>query len=125
MDATLLDALTRLVNLLDEPASVPRLAPLIQQEITVRLLTGPHGPQLRHLVMAGSPGQQIAKVVVDAATHKHRVRGVEDPRLGVRCGLSRWFNHVVNSGGALMIATSHAAVSSRLRIPSLTPSHAI
>jgi AraC-like DNA-binding protein len=63
MDATLLDALTRLVNLLDEPALVPRLAPLIQQEITVRLLTGPHGPQLRHLVMAGSPGQQIAKVV--------------------------------------------------------------
>lgn len=63
LDATLLDALTRLVNLLDEPALVPRLAPLIQQEITVRLLTGPHGPQLRHLVMAGSPGQQIAKVV--------------------------------------------------------------
>jgi hypothetical protein len=62
LDATLLDALTRLVNL-DEPALVPRLAPLIQQEITVRLLTGPHGPQLRHLVMAGSPGQQIAKVV--------------------------------------------------------------
>ena len=63
LDATLLDALTRLVNLLDEPALVPRLAPLIQQEITVRLLTGAHGPQLRHLVMAGSPGQQIAKVV--------------------------------------------------------------
>jgi len=63
LDATLLDALTRLVNLLDEPALVPRLAPLIQQEITVRLLTGPHGPQLRHLVMAGSPAQQIAKVV--------------------------------------------------------------
>jgi AraC-like DNA-binding protein len=63
LDATLLDALTRLVNLLDEPALAPRLAPLIQQEITVRLLTGPHGRQLRHLVMAGSPGQQIAKVV--------------------------------------------------------------
>ncbi len=40
-----------------------RLAPLIQQEITIRLLTGPHGPQLRHLVTAGSPRQQIAKAV--------------------------------------------------------------
>jgi AraC-like DNA-binding protein len=56
-------ALVRLVNLLDEPTLVPRLAPLIQQEITIRLLTGPHGPHLRHLVIAGSPGQQIAKAV--------------------------------------------------------------
>jgi AraC-like DNA-binding protein len=63
LDSTLLDALTRLVSLLNEPALVPRLAPLIQQEIIVRLLTGPHGQQLRQLVVAGSPGQQIAKVV--------------------------------------------------------------
>jgi hypothetical protein len=32
----LLDALIRLVTLLDEPALVPRLAPLIRQEITIR-----------------------------------------------------------------------------------------
>jgi AraC-like DNA-binding protein len=63
LDAALLDALVRLVALLDEPALVPRLAPLIQQEVTVRLLAGPHGPQLRHLVTAGSPSQQIAKAV--------------------------------------------------------------
>src|SRR5436309_2486383 len=41
LDATLLDALVRLVNLLDEPALVPRLAPLIQQEITIRLFGAP------------------------------------------------------------------------------------
>jgi AraC-like DNA-binding protein len=63
LDADLLDALVRLVKLLHEPALVPRLAPLIQQEIIVRLLTGPHGPQLRHLVTIGSPSQQIAKAV--------------------------------------------------------------
>ena len=63
LDAALLDALVRLIKLLDEPALVPRLAPLIQQEITIRLLTGPHGLQLRHLATAGSPSQQIAKVV--------------------------------------------------------------
>jgi AraC-like DNA-binding protein len=63
LDAALLDALIRLVSLLDEPALAPRLAPLIQQEITIRLLTGPHGPQLRRLVTAGSPSQQIAKAV--------------------------------------------------------------
>jgi AraC-type transcriptional regulator len=32
----LLDALIRLVTLLDEPTLVPRLAPLIRQEITIR-----------------------------------------------------------------------------------------
>jgi AraC-like DNA-binding protein len=39
------------------------LEPLAQQEVTIRLLTGPHGPQLRHLVTSGSPSQQIAKAV--------------------------------------------------------------
>jgi transcriptional regulator GlxA family with amidase domain len=61
--SALIDALVRLVKLLAEPALVLRLAPLVQQEIAIRLLTGPHGPQLRHLVTAGSPSQQIAKAV--------------------------------------------------------------
>jgi AraC-like DNA-binding protein len=63
LDEAVLDALVRLVELLEEPALVPRLAPLIQQEITIRLLTGRYGPQLQHLVAVGSPSQQIAKAV--------------------------------------------------------------
>ena len=63
LDAALLDALVRLVKLLREPTLLPRLAPLIQQEITTRLLVGPHGPQLRQLITSGSPNQQIAKAV--------------------------------------------------------------
>jgi AraC-like DNA-binding protein len=63
LDTDLLDALVRLVKLLDQPALIPRLAPLIQEEVIIRLLTGPHGPQLRRLVTAGSPSQQIAKAV--------------------------------------------------------------
>lgn len=63
LDTGLIDALIRLVKLLDEATLVHRLAPLIQEEITVRLLTGPHGSQLRHLVAAGSASQQIAKAV--------------------------------------------------------------
>ncbi|AHG65185.1 AraC family transcriptional regulator [Advenella mimigardefordensis] len=63
LDNALTDALIRLVNLLNEPALAPRLAPLIQQEITIRLLTGPHGPQLLHLVAVGSPSQKIARAV--------------------------------------------------------------
>jgi AraC-like DNA-binding protein len=63
LDQALLDAVVRLVELLNEPALIPRLAPLIQQEITIRLLAGRYGPQLRQLVSIGSPSQQIAKAV--------------------------------------------------------------
>jgi len=63
LDTGLNDALVRLVKLLEEPQLLPQLAPLIKREITVRLLLGPHGSQLRFLAAAGSPSQQIARVV--------------------------------------------------------------
>ncbi|SFN56730.1 AraC-type DNA-binding protein [Formivibrio citricus] len=69
LDAGLQDALTRLVRLLAEPPLIPLLAPLIQQEIVVRLLNGGHGPSLRRLVAVGSPSQQIAKVIAWLKQH--------------------------------------------------------
>jgi AraC-like DNA-binding protein len=63
LDEHLMGGLIRLVELLEEPALVSRLAPLIQQEIVIRLLAGPHGAQLQHLVADGSPGQQVSKAV--------------------------------------------------------------
>ena len=78
LDETLIDALVRLIKLLGEPALVPRLAPLIQQEITIRLLTGPYQPQLLHLVAAGSPGQQIAKAVAWLKQNFTRTLHVDD-----------------------------------------------
>ena len=78
LDVALLDALVRLIKLLDEPALVPRLAPLIQQEITIRLLTGRYGPQLQHLVAVGSPSQQIAKAVAWLKQNFTHVLHVDD-----------------------------------------------
>lgn len=63
LDEGLLDAITRLVNLLNEPDYIPQLAPLIQREIAVRLLRGEHASTLRHLVTLGSNCQRIAKSV--------------------------------------------------------------
>jgi AraC-like DNA-binding protein len=63
LDEALLDALVRLLELLDEPELLVRLAPLIQQEIVIRLLAGPHGPQLQRLAAHGSPSQQISRTV--------------------------------------------------------------
>jgi AraC-like DNA-binding protein len=78
LDEVLLDALVRLVELLEEPALIPRLAPLIQQEITVRLLTGRYGPQLHHLVAVGSPSHQIAKAVAWLKQNFSHVLHVDD-----------------------------------------------
>jgi AraC-like DNA-binding protein len=86
LDGALLDALVRLLTLLDEPTLLPRLAPLIQQEITVRLLVGPHGPYLRKLASAGSPGQQIAKTVAWLKQHYAEAVDVED--LAIRAHMS-------------------------------------
>lgn len=69
MEEGLLDALIRLIQLLNEPKLIPLVAPLIQQEIIVRLLNSGHGPSLRHLVAAGSPSQQIAKVIAWLKQH--------------------------------------------------------
>ncbi|WP_027712190.1 AraC family transcriptional regulator [Dickeya chrysanthemi] len=69
LDPGLQDALTRLLRLLAEPSLIPLLAPLIQQEIVVRLLNGGHGTSLRRLVAVGSPSQQIAKVITWLKQH--------------------------------------------------------
>jgi AraC-like DNA-binding protein len=86
LDAALLDALVRLLALLEEPALLPQLAPLIQQEITLRLLVGPHGPCLRQLASAGSPGRQIAKTV--AWLKQHYAQSVNVEELAVRAHMS-------------------------------------
>ncbi|MCV7320848.1 AraC family transcriptional regulator [Mycolicibacterium confluentis] len=53
-DAELLDAVARLVRLLDRPADAPVLAPLYEQEILWRLLVGPHGATVRQIALADS-----------------------------------------------------------------------
>ena len=63
LDAGVLDALRRLVDLLGEPELLETVAPLIKEEIIARLLSGAHGPQLLHVIAAGSPSLHIAKTV--------------------------------------------------------------
>ena len=59
----LLDAVCRLVALLDSPQDVGPLAPLALREITYRLLTGPQGWRLRQIASAGAPAQRIAGAI--------------------------------------------------------------
>lgn len=63
MTAPMLDAVSRLVNLLDRPREAAVLAPLVLKEIYYRVLTGTLGHRLRDLCTADSHAQRIARVI--------------------------------------------------------------
>lgn len=82
----LLDAVGRLVGLLDSPQDVGPLAPLVLREITYRLLTGPQGLRLRQIAVAGAPAQRIARAIRWLKDHfagSHRIES-----LAKRVGMS-------------------------------------
>ena len=56
----LLDAVARLVLLLDTPRDIGPLASLTLREITYRTMTTPHGAVLRQSAMTGMPTHRIA-----------------------------------------------------------------
>jgi AraC-like DNA-binding protein len=63
VEPTLLDAVGRLVALLDAPQDVAPLAPLVLREITYRVLAGPQGGRLSQIVLAGAPAHRIARAI--------------------------------------------------------------
>ncbi|QNX10351.1 AraC family transcriptional regulator [Acinetobacter seifertii] len=63
VDIPLIDAVFRLVKLIDEPAMIPHLADLIKKEIIIRLLNSSQGVYLRQLVKSGSINQKIHQIV--------------------------------------------------------------
>ncbi|MGX9772549.1 AraC family transcriptional regulator N-terminal domain-containing protein [Janthinobacterium aestuarii] len=63
VSAELLDAMLRLVRLLDKPGEIATLAPLIRRELTYRLLNGPVGARLRHMALASSQSHQVGQAI--------------------------------------------------------------
>src|SRR5918998_993254 len=64
LDAGLLDAVVRLVRLLDAPADEARfLRPLITREIVFRLLKGEQGDRLRQIAVLGGHTHRIARAL--------------------------------------------------------------
>jgi len=60
---SLLEAVLRLVRLLDTPQDIPALAPLIIREILYRILQDEQGAAILQFAVAGSNAQRIAKVI--------------------------------------------------------------
>ena len=63
LDASLLDAVVRLVRLLDTPAEATFLMPLITREIVYRLLRSEQGDRLRHIALQGGHTHRIARAI--------------------------------------------------------------
>ncbi|WP_313347600.1 AraC family transcriptional regulator [Stenotrophomonas sp.] len=64
MTPALLDAVTRLVGLLDAPGDAPALAPLAIREILYRLLTADNGGDIHAMTRADSRQAQIARAIL-------------------------------------------------------------
>ncbi len=86
--AELLDARTRLINLLDTPEDMPFLAPLLQREIIYRLLRSPQGKHLRGIATLGEQGQRTSKAVEWLRMNYAKPLRVEDLAAMARMGVS-------------------------------------
>jgi AraC-like DNA-binding protein len=61
--ADMLDAVARMLRLLDQPADAAVLAPLIEKEILWRFLTGPQGDTLRQIGLADSDLTHVSRAI--------------------------------------------------------------
>ncbi|MGW5650708.1 AraC family transcriptional regulator N-terminal domain-containing protein [Streptomyces humi] len=76
--ADLLDAVVRMVRLLDRPADIPVLAPMVEREILWRLITGEQGTLVRQIGLADSRLTQISRAVRFIREHYTEPLRVED-----------------------------------------------
>lgn len=68
----LFDAVVRMVRLLETPADIPVLAPLIQREILYRLLRTDQGPRLREIAACESRLGQVSRAILWLRSNYHR-----------------------------------------------------
>jgi len=69
IDAVMLDAVVRLVRLLDSPGESKFLVPLTIREIVYRLLAGGQGERLGHLLSSARDSRRISKVIGHLREH--------------------------------------------------------
>ena len=89
----LLDAFDRLIGLLDAPADAPALAPLVQREITYRLLTGEVGWRLRQIATAEGQGHGVARAIALLRQRYTEPLRIEDLARAAAMGVSTLHHH--------------------------------
>ena len=89
----LLTAFQRLIDLLGEPKDIPILAPLIQREISYRLLLGDQGTRLRQMASVGSQSHQIARAIDWLKGNFSRQLRIDDLATQVNMSTSTFHHH--------------------------------
>jgi AraC-like DNA-binding protein len=84
----LLDACSRLVDLLDAPQDIPILSGLIQREIHYRLLRSPQGKHLRAIATLGEQSHRTSKAVEWLRANYAKPLRVEELAAMTRMGVS-------------------------------------
>ena len=94
LDAVLLDAVVRLLRLLDAPADEARfLRPLVTREIVFRLLKGEQGGRLRHTAALGGHAHRIAGAIERLRKDFDRPLRVEDVARAAGMSVSGFHHH--------------------------------
>jgi hypothetical protein len=94
LDAGLLDAVGRLVGLLDAPADEARfLRPLVTREIVFRLLKREQGGRLRQIAVLGGHSRRIARALERLREDFDRPLRVEDVARELGMSVSGFHHH--------------------------------
>jgi AraC-like DNA-binding protein len=93
VDVGLLDAMVRLVRLVDAPTDARVLAPLITREIVYRLLVGAQGGRLRQLAALGGATHCIAAAIERLRTAFDQPLCMEDLARELRMSVSGFHHH--------------------------------
>ena len=84
----LLDACTRLIDLLDTPEDIPFLSHLIQREIVYRILRTPQGERLRAIATTGDLSHRTARAIAWLRANFDKPLRVEELAEVARMGVS-------------------------------------
>ncbi|SAI12199.1 araC family transcriptional regulator [Bordetella ansorpii] len=90
---TLLDAVLRLLRLLESPDDIRVLAPMIKREILYRLLSNGQGAQLRQIALHDSQTQRIADAIRLLRERYRQPLRVEDLAREVHMSVSSFHHH--------------------------------
>jgi AraC-like DNA-binding protein len=94
LDAGLLDAVVRLLRLLDAPAEEARfLRPLVTREIVFRLLRGEQGGRLRQIAVLGGHAHRIARALERLREDFDRPLRIEDIAKELGMSVSGFHHH--------------------------------
>lgn len=139
MDRGMLDAVSRLVGLLDNPADAPVLAPLARREIIYRALMGDMGARMRKFALADSQANRISRVIAvlkDRFTEPLRIRELAGQANMSESSLYHSFKQVtrmsplqfqkklrLHEARRLMLSEGLEAASASYRVGYESPSH--